>query len=409
MNSGEFAPLRISGNKRYFVDAHDRPFFWLGDTQWQLFRNFSADDVEFILKDRADKGFSVIQVMVTGTGDGTIPNLDGNKPWLNDNPLTPGEAYFEKVDAVVRMAKQYGLILAMFLCHNNQKNYVRVDNARSYARWVANRYKNEPHLMWVFTTETPIQDNLPLIRELAAGIREATGDTHLISYKPDPVAPALSSGEIHTEPWLDFNMIQTWNYYEGIYGWVTRDYWRTPTKPVVMAEGVYEGGSTYRFVVTPRLIRKQAYWSYLAGGFHSYGHTYNFRLPKDWKTGLDAPGAHQMKILKDIFTARKWWDLVPDQRIFVSQTEEGTTLNTVARSTNGDWIMAYLHSPTTVVVDTRWVTEGYQTSGHQTDACWIDPSTGETRPIGRLHSNKTPFFTTPTDWIDAVLWIEKAG
>ena len=127
----------------------------------------------------------------------------------------------------------------------------------------------------------PIADNLPLIHELVAGVKEGAGDAHLVSYHPDPVAPALSSGEIHGEPWLDYNMIQTWNYYEGIYGWVTRDYRRLPAKPVVMAEGAYEDGSEYGYPITPWLIRRQAYWSYLSGGFHSYGHNSNWRVPTD--------------------------------------------------------------------------------------------------------------------------------
>ena len=90
------APLSISPNGRYFVDLNGTPFFWLGDTQWQLFRDFSLEETEFIIKDRADKGFSVIQVMVTGVGDATIPNKDGQIPWLNNDPTTPNETYFSK-------------------------------------------------------------------------------------------------------------------------------------------------------------------------------------------------------------------------------------------------------------------------------------------------------------------------
>jgi len=394
------APLSISPNGRYFVDLNGTPFFWLGDTQWQLFRDFSLEETEFIIKDRADKGFSVIQVMVTGVGDATIPNKDGQIPWLNNDPTTPNETYFSKVDSIVRMARQYGLILALYLCHNTQKKSIQPWNARAYTRWVANRYQAEPHLLWVFVTEVPISEHLPLIRELATGIREGAGNAHLISYHPDPVMPALSSGEIHTESWLAFNMIQTWNYYEGIYGWVTRDYCRTPVKPVVMAEGAYEAGTEYGFPIKPHLIRQQAYWSYLAGGYHSYGHNHNWRVPPDWKSALDAPGARHMKILRDIFTARRWWDLVPDQWIFASQSIEGTTRNTAARSAVGDWIMAYLSHPTTVSINLSKIT-----AGDQVEAFWIDPTTGETISIGHYRNAGMPFFSTPPGWEDALLWL----
>lgn len=397
----DLGPLRVSSNGRYFVDRKDQPFFWLGDTQWQLLRDFSLEDAEAILKDRASKGFTVLQVMVTGVGDGTRPNLVGQAPWLDNNPATPNPAYFERADAIVHLARQYGLVLVLYLCHNTQKDTINVSNARPYTRWVAERYKDEPHLLWAFVSDIPIADHLPLIRELAAGVQEGDSGAHLVSYHPDPVAPALSSGEIHTEPWLAFNMIQVWNYYEGIYGWVTRDYFRLPPKPVIMAEGAYEDGLEYGYPVKPWLVRKQAYWSYLAGGFHSYGHSHNWRVPPDWKDMFDAPGARQMSVLKEVFTARRWWDLVPDQRIITSQTVEGTTLNTAARSQSGDWIMVYLSSPTTVSIDTSRIT-----ASDTAEASWIDPKTGAQTPIGSFRSAGTPFFTTPSGWLDALLWIE---
>lgn len=399
MSSQLRAPIGISSTGRYFIDRTNKPFFWLGDTQWQLFRDFTLEEAELILKNRAEKGFSVIQIMVTGTGDGTTPNKDGDTPWLNNNPATPNEAYFSRIDQIIHLAGQYGLILALYLCHNAQRNYVNAGNARAYTRWVANRYRTEPHLIWVFVTEVPIHHYLPLIRELAAGIHEGAGDTHLISYHPDPVTPALSSGEIHDENWLDFNMIQTWNYYEGIYGWVMRDYHRMPVKPVVMAEGAYEAGPEYGYPVTPYLVRRQAYWSYLAGGFHSYGHNHNWRVPPDWKPALDSPGAQQMKVLKDIFSSHSWWELIPDQRIFTHQSVEGTTLNTAARSESGEWIMAYLSSPTEVSIDLSKIT-----AGSQVRAVWIDPKTGYISPIGHYPTTSTPSFTIPSGWEDALLW-----
>jgi hypothetical protein len=394
------APIKISPNGRYFTDHNGAPFFWLGDTQWQLFRDFSLAEAEIILKDRAKKGFSVIQVMVTGVGDGTLPNKDGQTPWLNDDPATPNEAYFKNVDAVVRLARQYGLILAMYLCHNAQRNFINIRNARAYTHWVTNRYRTQKHLIWVLVTDVPIPIYLPLIRQLVVGIQDSSRTPQLISYHPDPVNPALSSGDIHSEKWLAFNMIQTWNYYEGIYGWVTRDYHRKPVKPVVMAEGAYEAGTEYGYPVTPLLVRRQAYWSYLAGGFQSYGHNHNWRVPPDWKSALEAPGARQMKILGHIFKARSWWDLVPDQRILLSQTVEGTTWNTAARSAAGDWIMAYLASPTTVSIDLSKIT-----ASSKVKASWIDPQTGKTIHVGTFRTSETPVFSTPPDWEDALLWV----
>ena len=78
--------LRVSPNGRYFIDQNGKSFFWLGDTQWELFRAFQLADVRAILGDRRRKGFSVVQVMLTGVGDGnaggspvTRPGGDGKR------------------------------------------------------------------------------------------------------------------------------------------------------------------------------------------------------------------------------------------------------------------------------------------------------------------------------------------
>jgi hypothetical protein len=402
----DVGPIRVSENGRYFRDRGGRPFLWLGDTQWQLFRSFTLEEAETILQDRREKGFTVLQVMVTGVGDGTVPNLEGHTPWLHNDPATPNEAYFRQVDTVVELARQKGLILALYLCHNRQQDTLHVGNARAYARWVAWRYRDMPNILWAFVTKVPIADHLPLIRELAAGVQEGDGGVHLITYHPDPVRPALSSGEIHAESWLAFNMIQTWAYYEGIYGMVTRDYHRVPPKPVVMAEGAYEDETDdeYGFVITPLLARKQAYWSYLSGGFHTYGHSDCWRVPATWKAALDAPGAFQMGVLARLLTARRWWELVPDQRLLADQNNPGTTLNVAARSRSGDWALAYLSSPT------RFVVRMEKLVGAGTlHASWIDPRTGVQTAIGTFPNRGTRMFAVPGGWEDAILLLEAAG
>ena len=103
-NADVALPVKVSANKRYFVDQNDKPVFWLGTTQWQLFRGYRLEDAKTILERSAKHGFAFVQVMLMGVGDGTKANVYGQKPWLNDNPLTPNEGYFKNVDAVLRIA-----------------------------------------------------------------------------------------------------------------------------------------------------------------------------------------------------------------------------------------------------------------------------------------------------------------
>ena len=121
-------PLRVSQTGRYFVDANGEPFYFLADTQWELFRRYSPSEAELILENRKAKGFNIVMVMLTGVGDGTGPNLEGHHPWLNDDPATPNPAYFNGVDAVVRQAQANDIQLLIGIYHQTYGNRMTVDN-----------------------------------------------------------------------------------------------------------------------------------------------------------------------------------------------------------------------------------------------------------------------------------------
>jgi hypothetical protein len=42
-------PVKVSPNGRYFVDQKGTPVFWMGTTQWQLFREYQVEDARTIL------------------------------------------------------------------------------------------------------------------------------------------------------------------------------------------------------------------------------------------------------------------------------------------------------------------------------------------------------------------------
>ena len=292
-------PVKVSANGRYFVDQKDNPVFWMGTTQWELFRRYTVEEARTILEKSKDKGFAFVQVMLMGVGDGTKPNIHGDKPWNNNNPLTPNEGYFKNVDEVVRIACEKNVNISMTVFHQRYRKWITLQNARAWTRWIAHRYKDVPTIVWSMTPEAR-PEFVPILRKLAAGLREGDGGRHLITFKPDP-APYTSSF-IHEEKWLDFNSMQTWKSVELIYPMVTRDYNLKPVKPVLMAEGAYEHGSEYGFDVTPLWIRRQAYYSYLLGGHHTYGHNDSWRVLPTWKQALDAPGATQTGFIEEDFS-----------------------------------------------------------------------------------------------------------
>jgi hypothetical protein len=181
------------------------------------------------------------------------------------------------------------------------------------------------------------------------------------------------------------------------------DYQKTPTKPVTMLEGVYEGGEEYGYPITPLLVRREAYYTCLAGGFHGYGHNDFWRVRPRWREALDDPGARQMTILKEIFTSLpEWWTLVPDQSVLTSGgTTEGDVLNLGARSANGKWIIAYVAGQTNVTANVAKITAADSASAE-----WIDPATGKQQWIGNFPTRGAQQFTRPASWQDGVLVVK---
>ncbi len=291
------SPINIGSNGRYFVDQHGTPVFWLGDTLWELFRCFTPETALSILRNRQAKGFNVILIMLTGVDHAHINpelgkkfvNIQGDAPWVNGDPLQPDERYFQHIDTMIRLGEQTGQTFVVGIYHQWHRDVITLEKARSWARWIAERYRDVPNLIWsMYPRAEP--DYIPVCRELAAGLQEGDQGAHLISVHPDP--SVASSSFMHTESWLAFNMIQTCIDYERIYDAVTADYNRSPVKPVIMAEGGYEGVEFGR-LQTAYEIRQQAYWTQLAGGYHVYGHNDAWINPERWQDWIDAPGAQE--------------------------------------------------------------------------------------------------------------------
>jgi hypothetical protein len=394
-------PVRVSANGRYIVDQDDRAVFWLGTTQWELFRGFSLEDAVTIIEGSHAAGFTFIQTKLLGGGDGTRANVYGEKPYLGGDPLTPNEAYFRNVDAVLAAAREKNTIISFSIYHQSYRATITLEKARRWARWFAARYADAPNLIWNMTPVAS-EEFIPVIRELASGIVEVDGHRHPITFKPDP--SPFGSSFMHGEEWLGFNSIQTWKDVNLIYPMVTHDYNLTPAKPVCMAEGAYEEGSEYGFPVTPLWVRRQAYYSYLAGGSHGYGHNDSWRILPTWRRALSAPGALQMGVLRRIFEARReWWLLVPDQAVLARGGKtDGELLCLAARHEAGEWVMVYCAEPATCAVNMD------RLRSPAVKATWIDPRTGEASSIGTMDKRGTREFTTPAGWEDALLVLERA-
>ena len=186
----------------------------------------------------------------------------------------------------------------------------------------------------------------------------------------------------------------------GIDGTSRRDYTYVSDVP---SQGAYEGGTEYGSDVTALWLRRQAYYSYLAGGHHTYGHEGFWRLGPSLKETLDSPGARQMGVLKKAFLGRKqWWRLTPDQELLVTGGQtEGEVLNLAARHAEGRWAIVYTASPSRFSIATHKLGPGLSC-----EAFWIDPRTGDCGETKRYTTFAEQAFATPQDWEDGLLVLE---
>lgn len=421
--------LKVSENRRFLVREDGSPFFYLGDTAWELFHRLTREEAELYLRDRAARRFTVIQAVVLAELDGlNTPNAYGEKPLCDQDPTRPNEKYFEHVDWIVNCAASLGLVIGMLPTWGdkvnpkwakNSKVIFTPQNAMVFGEFLGKRYKDKP-IIWILGGDRPIESNehLSVWRAMAAGLRRGDGGRHLISYHPQ--GGHHSSQWLHNEPWLDFNMIQSGHHQRdgANYEMIARDYALTPPKPCMDAEPRYENhpcnwkpdelGWFDEFDV-----RKAAYWSVFAGG---HGVTYGchdiwqfYEPPRPpighartpWKESLHQPGSAQMQHLRRLIESRPFLLRVPDQSLLAADAGRGGEHVRATRGSDGSYAFVYVPSgkPVRIQMD--------KLAG-KVRALWFDPRTGTSTAIGEFPNRGVCEFIPPAHGPDWVLILDEA-
>src|SRR5690349_15248581 len=197
------------------------PFFWLGDTAWELFHRLTREEIKFYLDNRKAKGFNVIQAVVLAEFDGLKkPNRDGQVPLVNLDPTQPNEKYFKLVDDVMNMAFERGLIIGLLPTWGDKVTKLwgegpvifNEGNALTYGKFLGTRYKKYSNIVWILGGDRPpIADSVdyrPIWRAMAKGIESTYGSKAFITYHISGGSNSTSKF-LHEEKWLDMNMMQS--------------------------------------------------------------------------------------------------------------------------------------------------------------------------------------------------------
>src|SRR5512140_2914170 len=97
-------------NQRFLSTVDGQPFFWMGDTAWELFHRLTREEAEVFFANRQARRFNVLQAVALAEFDGlNAANRYGDRPLIDNDPNRPNEAYFALVDEYIRMAEAHAL------------------------------------------------------------------------------------------------------------------------------------------------------------------------------------------------------------------------------------------------------------------------------------------------------------
>ncbi len=435
--------LRVSDNGRFLVREDGSPFFWLGDTAWELFHRLNREQADTYLRSRAEKGFTVIQAVALAELDGlNTPNAYGHRPLVNGDPTRravlegAGNDYWDHVDHIVARAGELGLYIAMLPTWGDKWNKKwgtgpEIFDRRSaevYGEWLGRRYGQGP-IIWVLGGDRPIEsdEQREIIRAMARGLKKGDGGRCLMTFHP--VGGHGSSEWFHEDDWLDFNMRQNGHVVEyRSYSATRADYDRAPVKPVLDGEPVYEDhpvsfkAADFGHSVAAD-VRRALYWDLFSGACgHTYGHHSVWQMWDEgrkpvngplmpWHRALDQPGAGQMQHARWLLLSRPYLTRIPDDEVIVpaqvatAVPGAGRYRFSATRDSEGGFAMVY------APVGRAFRVRMDKVAGGTVRAWWYNPRTGEATSIAEFPNSGEREFLPPTpgEELDWVLVLDDAG
>ncbi|TLM89866.1 DUF4038 domain-containing protein [Hymenobacter jeollabukensis] len=430
--------LKVASNGRYLQTEAGKPFFWLGDTGWLLFNKLKREEAETYLEDRRKKGFNVIQVMVLHQvpavnvyGDSALVHGNVATPLVTkgNSPADPAQYdFWDHVDYIVDLAAKKGLYMGLVPVWGTNVKGGKVNQvqAKAYATFLAERYRNRPNIIWLNGGDIAGSDSLKVWNTIGSTLK-AVDPNHLVTYHPR--GRTQSSDWFHNAKWLDFNMYQsghrryaqdTSRNEQKHYG---EDNWRyqqvdqalKPAKPSLDGEPSYEGiPQGLHDITQPRWtdadVRRYGYWSVFAGAFgYTYGQNSVMQMHSAfdkgsaygsselWSSALNAPGAAQMQYLKQLMLSRPYFERVPDQSIIAGG--EGEKYERLLATRGKSYAFVYTYTGRNIKVNLGKI------GGSKVKASWFSPRDGKTTAIGTFPNKGTQEFNAPgepkngNDWV----------
>jgi len=405
--SGGIAPVAVSENGKYLVTAAGDPFFWMGDTAWDLTHRLTKEEIEIYLDDRKDKGFNVIFFRLPFKdleGEPQRDNRYGQVPFVDKDITQPNEAYFELVDFTLDEMEKRGMVAGIlpmwgFIVVGRFGHNIDEDNIQVYANWLSERYQDRKNIIWVSGGDTGEDKRWEV---LGTELKNADPEK-LVTFHPG--RRGVSSYHLYGDAeWLDFHMTQTGHSPDLETTYLTvNEVYNESSKPILNGEPAYEDmWGEGRDRISAHQVRKAAYWSLLAGGFgHVYGHMEIFQFARamagqpdtwgannPWTEALDDPGAKQTAALSTLLQSVPWHRFQPKQSLIASENPTGPAHIRASAMDDGSTAWIYFPEKQAATINLAQLEGDF-------DVRWFDPATGEIQEAGTVEAGSSKQFTSP--------------
>ena len=429
MKFWEYGSLKVGKTGRYLVNG-DKPFFWLGDTAWLLFQKCGLEESRIYLKNRRDKGFTVIQAVLIPS----VPEASIKSGISVDELDVRTPEYWEHCDRIIRTAEEHGMYMALLPTWGSlvKSGILDLDNIEEYMLFLSERYKDNPNIIWLLGGDIRAAGYEELYNKAGRILKERDPDK-LIGYHP--FGRTSSSMWFHDAEWLDFNMFQSghrrydqadlgkWDdnsrsesfFGEDNWKYVDRDLGLSPLKPTVDGEpsyewipqGLHDPNEPYW---QAQDVRRYAYWSVFQGAM---GHTYgdnaimqfyrggsdkgNYGVKESWRESLHHSGSGQTGYLRRLMESVDYQSGAPAEEALASGQKE--KYERVSVFAGEDFMFAYTYSGKPFELDISAL------KPERLDTYWLDPSTGIYSYAGDVETKSVVRFVPPKRYSDANDWV----
>jgi hypothetical protein len=458
------AQIKVSENKHYLQTKTGEPFFWLGDTNWEMIHRLSIEEIEILMETRKNQGFNVLQIVALTEFNGLKqPNRYGDIPLKDFDPtklnLTEGNNinsadefdYWDLLDKVFDIAVAKGLYIGLLPTWGDKlanmwgdgPRIFNAENARIYGTILGKRYGSRTNIIWILGGDRPAiyewekvkYDDTFIWRAMAEGIRDGeimlNTEHKLMTYHPAS-GENRTSKYLQNELWLDINAFQSghsvnqptpWN-------WVFEDFNIDPPKPTLDMEPCYEdhpkkpkNGKWNKELgyFDDYDVRKRIYRTVFAGSAGvTYGHhhvwqcmdstlnkpIYNGDTIIHWKNALHAKAAKQLIYLKKLMLSRPYFLRINDQKILdFEQNNNSNSFITATRDSEGSYAFIYFPDAS----KNQYKLNLRSIKAKKISVFWFNPQTGQSSRIRKIKKTDSIIVQPPTTMKDVVLIIDNVS